>query len=258
MPSFSPPATAQQDFSAWLSTPLGRYIVQREQSFFDRTVADLFGYYAVQVELPDYDFLRANRMPTRLIAGRGEGAQLRCDPAQLPLPTASIDLMILPHTLDFHPDPHEVLREAERVLMPEGRLVLTGFNPWSLWGITRAARRRRGMPWAGNFLTLPRVKDWLALLGLEPCSSRIHCYAPPFSRSAWVEQFEFLEFAGDRWWPVGGALYCLEAVKRVRGMRLIAPAWKKAPANVSRPQAVVGALDYQGQAADPKKKPPQV
>ncbi|HEY9104624.1 class I SAM-dependent methyltransferase [Chitinimonas sp.] len=224
-------------YARWLDSPLGQYVLTREQAFFERAVADVFGYYAVQLELPGIDLLATNRMPTRLTAGLSEGCQLACDPAQLPFPAASVDLLILPHTLDFHGDPRSVLREAERVLVPEGRLMLTGFNPWSLWGAARLGKRRRGIPWQAQFLGLPRVKDWMALLGLELESSRVCCYAPPLTHVGWQEKLAFMERAGDRWWPVGGGVYCLEAVKRVRGMRLIAPGWKKARARV-RPVAV--------------------
>ena len=120
----------------------------------------------------------------------------------------------------------QVLREVERVLVPEGRVILTGFNPWSLWGGARLLHRRQGMPWCGHFLNLPRLKDWLALLGLEPSGGRVVCYAPPLQRQRWLERFELLELAGNRWWPVGGGVYCLEAVKRMRGVRLITPGWK--------------------------------
>ncbi|MBV8660234.1 MAG: methyltransferase domain-containing protein [Burkholderiales bacterium] len=229
------------DYASWQKTPLGEYVAQREQAFFDHAVADRFGYYAVQVGNGAVDCLRVNRISTRVTLGMTPGCTIRSDPAHLPFPAASIDLLALPHTLDFHPDPHQVLREAERVLVPEGRLLITGFNPWSLWGLARTYRRRRGMPWRGQFLSLTRVKDWLALLGLEPAGGRIACYVPPVSNAAWLERFQFMELAGNRWWPVGGAVYCLEAVKRVRGMRLIAPKWKTAKA-LGRPVAI-GAPD---------------
>ncbi|MGQ5524058.1 class I SAM-dependent methyltransferase [Chitinimonas sp. PSY-7] len=232
---------ASEAFAAWLASPLGQYVVQHEQAFFDNAVADVFGYYAVQLELPGIDFLRSNRMPTRIVAGTARGCKLACDPTQLPFPAASIDLLILPHTLDFHPDPHSVLREAERVLVPEGRLIMSGFNPWSLWGATRLAKRRQGMPWQGQFLSQPRLKDWLALLCLEPTSGKTYCYSPPILRDNWREKFCFMERAGERWWPVNGGVYCLESVKRVRGIRLITPGWKKTKP-VGRAVAV-GAVD---------------
>lgn len=237
----------------WFASPLGQYVARREQAFFDRAVADVFGYYAVQLELPGLDLLRSNRMPTRFSAGLGDGCRLSCDPAQLPFPAASIDLLVLPHTLDFHADPREVLREAERVLVPEGRLMLAGFNPWSLWGAARLVKRRRGLPWSGQFLGLPRVRDWLALLGFEPAGGRVHCYAPPFASTGWLERCAFMERAGDRWWPVGGGVYCLEAVKRVRGMRLIAPAWKSRR-RVGRPVAVA-LPDRRGEHAERRELP---
>jgi SAM-dependent methyltransferase len=214
-------------FADWLTTPLGQYVWQREQRFFDEALADVFGYYAVQLALPDYDALRGNRMPCRITVGISGGCQVRCDPAQLPFASASIDLLVLPHTLDFHADPHEVLREAERVLVPEGRLVITGFNPWSLWGLARHYRRQRGMPWSGRFLGQTRVRDWLALLGFEARRHQFACYAPPIARAGWQQRFQFVEAAGKRWWQVGGAVYCLEAIKRVKGMRLMMPAWKR-------------------------------
>lgn len=241
MTQFATSPDGLDDFAQWLDTPLGGYLLKQEQGFFDQAVADVFGYYAVQLDLVAHDFLQANRMPTRVQAGRAGAVHVRCDPAMLPFSSATVDLLILPHTLDFHPDPREVLREAERVLVPEGRLIITGFNPWSLWGGARIAKRRRGQPWGGHFLSLPRVKDWLALLGLQPAGGRMLCYAPPLASTTWRERFAFLEFAGDRWWPVGGAVYCLESVKRVRGMRLIAPAWKQ-PLRVRQP-AVVASVE---------------
>jgi hypothetical protein len=43
-----------------------------------------------------------------------------------------------------------------------------------------------------------------------------------------------MEKAGDRWWPVLGALYMLTAVKRVRGMRLVGAIWKRKEEPVRR------------------------
>jgi SAM-dependent methyltransferase len=214
-------------FCDWLQTPLGQYLLAREQQFVDAAVADIFGYYAVQIDLPVYDVLRNNRMPSRLTIGMSDACQLQCDPAQMPLASASVDLIVLPHTLDFHPDPHQVVREAERVLLPEGRLIILGFNPWSMWGAARLARRRHGMPWQGRFLGVSRVKDWLALMGLESAPTQIDCYRPPLGSERWLDRCEFLERVGRRWWPVGGAVYGMSAIKRVRGMRLLTPGWKR-------------------------------
>ena len=219
-------------FADWLATPLGHYLASAEMDWYDRTVIDIFGYKALQLELPQLDCLRANRIAWRLQAGQSGSVALRCMGEALPFANQSIDLLVLPHVLDFTANPRAVLREAERVLMPEGRLLITGFNPWSLWGLRRLRNGSHPAPWRGNFVALPRLKDWLALLGFDPMQSEFLCYGLPVQREKWLSRSRFLEDAGDRWWPAAGGVYCLDMVKRVHGMRLIGPAWRTAPATV--------------------------
>ena len=133
----------------WFATPPGRYLLAWEQDRFDLAVADVFGFHALQLGVPELDALRANRMPQRWLALPegdapaidGARVALVTDAAALPFPEASLDLVVLPHTLELSADPHQVLREVERVLVPEGRVVLTGFNPASLWGMRQARAR---------------------------------------------------------------------------------------------------------------------
>jgi SAM-dependent methyltransferase len=215
-------------FAQWLQTPLGQYLRAAETAWFDRTVADIFGFRAVQLGLPELDALGQNRMPWQLRTGAGSGTGLRCESHRLPIESQSIDLLVLPHVLDFSPDPHTVLREAERVLLPEGRLLITGFNPWSLWGLRRLRASQGLAPWQGsNPIALQRLKDWLALLQLEPMGGEFLCYSLPVQRERWLSRTRFLELAGDRWWPAAGGVYCLDVIKRVKGMRVIEPQWRR-------------------------------
>jgi SAM-dependent methyltransferase len=220
----------------WFETSLGQYLLEREQNHFDEAVADVFGYNAMQIGFPQYDFLRANRMPLQFCAGTEEGAAVRASPEFLPIETNSIDLVLLPHVLEYSSNPHQILREVQRVLMPEGHVIVCGFNPRSLWGVRgvlglvedRFLRSVEGQfPWRGNFISLPRLKDWLTLLDFEITKDRLCCYAPPFSQEKWLKRFSFMEAAGDRWWPFSGGIYFLTAVKRVHGMRVIKPEWKE-------------------------------
>lgn len=195
---------------------------------FDNAVEDVFGFRAVQVGLPELDCLRANRISFRFSLALETGAALAADPLQLPLASQSLDLVVLPHTLESHLDAHHVLREAERVLRPEGQVVIAGFNSLSLWGLRRKfSRRRAGSPWNARFIGLLRLKEWLQLLGFELNGGRFGCYAPPFAQAHWHERFAFMEPAGARWWPILGGVYVVRAVKRVHGMRVITPAWRK-------------------------------
>lgn len=226
----------------WFATPQGKLLLEREQAFFDKALNDLFGYHAVQLGLPEYDFLRASRMPVRLIGGNrvgleethinqgasgGQYARVRLVTEELPFQCNSLDLVVMPHVLEFNENPHRVLREVERVLMPGGHVIIAGFNPRSLWGLWRKMGRDQGYPWNGQFISLPRMKDWLALLGFEVVAGRFACYAPPLNNPEWLRRFRFMEPAGDRWWAVCGGVYFLQAVKRVPGVRPIKPLWNR-------------------------------
>ena len=243
------------ELGAWLHTAPGRYLLAWEQDRLDHAVTDAFGFHALQLGLPEMDGLRANRMPHRWVASDSmrvpdalvlpppadslltaqpghEPIALHCELDALPFPDASIDLVVLPHALELARDPHHTLREVERVLVPEGRVVIAGFNPTSLWGMRqRAGRMKRGLglgrqsglylPRAGEFIGYWRLRDWLRLLGLEVEAGRFGCWRPPFRSEQWLERFAWMDPVGERWWPVLGAVYFVVAVKRVHGMRLV-------------------------------------
>ena len=216
----------------WLQTAQGRYVAAWEQDKVSAVVADVFGYNALQLGLPQIDLLARNRIPLRQVAGESGAVDVLCDLRQLPFAAHSIDLVVMPHILEFHADPHQILREAERVLIPDGQLVITGFNPLSLWGL----RRRlpgcpRDYPWDGDYISVLRLRDWLQLLGFELDRGNFGCYVPPCEQERWLRRWHFMESAGDRWWSFAGGVYLLRAIKRVHGMRIILPAWKqhKAP-----------------------------
>ncbi|MEO5732370.1 MAG: methyltransferase domain-containing protein [Rubrivivax sp.] len=244
------------ELGAWLRTAPGRYLLGWEQERLDQAVVDAFGYHALQLGLPELEGLRANRMPHRWVASdsmrmpEADGPMLppdhgiagtqplkqvlamQCEFDALPFPNASIDLVVLPHALELARDAHQTLREVERVLVPEGRLLISGFNPASLWGLRqRAGRMCHGMglgrgsslylPRSGEFIGYWRLRDWLRLLGFEVEAGRFGCWRPPLQTEAWLERFAWMDRLGDRWWPVLGSVYFLSAVKRVRGVRLV-------------------------------------
>ena len=220
----------------------------------DTAVFDIFGYHALQMGLPELDGLRANRMPHRWLASSSllqpepqliapprdseistrplkVPVGLHCDAEALPFASNSLDLIVMAHTLEMAQDPHAVLAEATRVLVPEGRLVIVGFNPMSLW----ALRQRLGrtghslglgdehlfLPSAGEFIGYWRLRDWLKLLSFDIEAGKFGCYRPPWNSEKWLGRAGWMERTGERWWPVLGAVYFLVAVRRVRGMRLI-------------------------------------
>ena len=239
------PTNTLQD---WLATPLGQYLLEKEQAYLDDVTPDIFGFHALQLGMPSVDLLRESRIAHRMRIADTATPDLYAKSHELPLATQSIDLVILPHVLEFAAEPHGVLREVDRVMMPEGRLVIVGFNPWSLWGLRSAVGFSSDeFPWNGRFVSLLRVKDWLSLLGFDVSAGRLVAYAPPFDNARLLRRFGFMEPAGDRWWAVGGAVYMLQAIKRVRGMRLLTPKWMEEKA--AREKALVAAAKRQGAAA---------
>lgn len=209
-----------------------------ERGTLDPLVADIFGFHALQVGALSFEGLSASRMPHRwylaeaashnepaispeAFAGGGRTV-LRAEPVALPFPANAIDLVLMPHTLEHTADPHAVLREAERVLVPEGRLVITAFNPVGLWGTSRWWHGRRGGELAsGDWLTPWRLRDWLRLLNFEVEISRFGCFAPPWAPQPWHLETHWSQRVADRWFPMVGGVYALVAVKRVPGVRLL-------------------------------------
>jgi SAM-dependent methyltransferase len=249
----------------WLQTPAGRYLLDWEQRHLDTALADVFGFHALQLGLPELDALRGNRMPHRWVASADpsapsrNGIALHCDYDALPFDSASLDLVVLPHTLEIARDPHLTLREVDRVLMPEKRVVIVGFNPMSLWGLRqRVGRMRRRLargttrqlylPSAGDFIGYRRLRDWLRLLSFEVEAGRFGCYLPPVVSEKWMNRFGWMEAAGDRWWPVFGAVYFVVAVKRVRGMRLVGMLRPAPAVNAGAPAVAVNSHPHRQDA----------
>ena len=229
------------DLAAWLQSPPGRYLLAWEQAQADAAVADLFGFHALQLGMPELDGLQANRMPHRWLAGR----DLCCDFDALPFESGSLDLVLLPHALEQAADAHLLLREVERVLRPEGRLIVFGLNPASAWGLRqKLGRLRRGgqpyLPPDGEFIGYWRLRDWLKLLSFEVEAARFGVYRPPLRSQAWLDRWQWVEPVGSRWWPVLGATYFIQAVKRVHGTRMIGLARNK---RVAAKKAAVVALN---------------
>lgn len=218
-----------------------------EQQQADELLADVFGYHAVQLGWPALQALRSNRMPHRWLAqaefeacwprptldqepGHEQaheptyepshepgheptqegGPDVHLDSRAWPWPADSLDLVVLPHALERSADPHACLREVERVLIPEGQVLITGMNPWSWWGWQQSrGQRARGLMGHvhPSLIGYRRLRDWLRLLGFEVQVSRF---------GGWP-----LAQGGERWWPILGGVYLVMATKRVPGGRLV-------------------------------------
>ena len=178
-------------------------------------------------------------------SGQAGYPRLVASPDALPVASDSIDVLVLPHILEYAPRVHDALREAERVLLPEGHLLILGFNPWSLFGLWRlvVARRRRA-PWKGQFFGLSRLKDWLALLGFDVISTDGYFFRPPLGSEGVMRRLVPLEKAGRRLWPYFAGAYLVVAKKRVTTLTPLRPRWRPhrhlVPVGVTEPSTRVG------------------
>ncbi len=230
---------------AWYCSPLGRELAEQEAQCLERMLRDIFGYYLLQVgggaglsEAIRGSQVRRHILLPAAAAHYTLGLQTVAAPDRLPIAADSVDVVVLPHTLEFADDARQVLREVERVLIPEGRLVVFGFNALSLWGIWRLVRRGQDSgPWNGRFLTPFRIRDWLSLLGFDIDLQEMMMFRPPWRR-ALLQQFSFLDTMGRRFWPVLGGVYAMRAVKRVSTLTPLRPSWKN-----RRPVLAAGAVE---------------
>ncbi|MDX1527677.1 MAG: methyltransferase domain-containing protein [Gammaproteobacteria bacterium] len=228
------PGAMREGLNDWLSRPPGKYLAELEQARLNDILPDLFGFHLLQVgELAEMDLLSQSRILHRSIIdidGGGAGApypKFRGAASMLPVESDSVDVVILPHVLEFDPQRHETLRESYRVLVPEGHLIICGFNPRSLMGVWRIARRRRGpAPWRGHFLGVGRLKDWLALLGFDVMQVSPCFITSSSANRRRLERLDAFWRFGNRSASVFSGAYVMVARKRVTRITPIRTRWR--------------------------------
>ncbi len=218
----------------WYRTPLGQRLLHAEQAQLNAVLPSLFGYHLLQVGgLPDRrmtesSLIRHQIMLTDRISPHVVLSPLSGRADALPLLSGQIDLVLLVHALEAARDPRQVLREAYRVLIPEGHLVITGLNPWSGWGAWRRARaKKQKMPWKNPFLSVSRLREWLTLLGCEVVTVRRFFFRPPVLPGGVFDQFTFLDNMGSRVCPIAANAYVLVAKKRVSTLTPVGLRWQR-------------------------------
>ncbi|MBK1646260.1 SAM-dependent methyltransferase [Thiocapsa imhoffii] len=228
------PGSSLAGLQDWYRSPLGTEVAALESACVQHLLSDTFGYYLVQIGVTESfrDALASSRIRHRILMpcerpSGSQGCEIVARPHRLPLATDAIDAILLPHTLDYAPEPQVVLREVERVLIPEGRVIILGFNALSAWGLVALLRRRAGrMPWCGRFSTAYRIAGALSLLGFD-IERREHIMFRPPLRRALGPNCALFDTLGRRLWPILGGVYVIRAVKRVSTLTPLRPAWGK-------------------------------
>jgi len=207
---------------AWFADKLGAALLDQEQAALGGALQDLFGYYLLQLGwVAPRDILAESRIRMRVVMDvdlpRGiDYPHAAAMPEMVPVQGDSLDVVVLHHTLEFAKDPHVVLREVDRMLIPEGHVVIVAFNPWSLWGAWRLLRRRsRRYPWCGRFLSVTRMKDWMGLLGFDTVQVMPLFFRPPIGHEGIMRRLRFMDKLGTRGWPILAGANIIVAQKRM-------------------------------------------
>lgn len=211
-----------------LNTPFGNRVLAKEELFYHTTVQNIFGYYALQIGMPQIDFLKNNKISAKYINGRN----IKCDLPFLPFTANSIDLIVCPHTLESTDNYNYLLHECYRVLIPKGKLIITGFNPKSLLAIFSSQDKVINQI---DFISLNYLKQQLATLNFNICGGKFFCYLPPFAKESYLSHLSFLDKVGDRWFPTFANCYAIVASKEIITPTLIKPSPKVNPTTAFSP-----------------------
>lgn len=236
----------------WYQEGLGKRFVDAENKELAEILHRLYGYHLVFLGDPGLGSLVESSLISHRILVNPQAQEknlsnLKGDIQALPLRTDSVDVVVLSHTLEQAADPHEVLRETHRVLIPEGHIVITGFNPLSMWGAWHAWKVLRGqIATQGKMLSPNRIKDWLKLLNFQIVGGRMYYFRPPLRNQKIHENLQFMEQWGEKILPVFGGAYTLVAVKRVVPLtplrvkkRLETSLWQPAAEGLPKPTTTV-------------------
>ncbi len=217
----------------WCAQPLGRQLAEAEQQVLSEVLGDVFGYHLVVVDPAcSLDSLGNSRVQHQVVqsctsTGMVVTPSLLAGSEAMPWQTDSIDAFVLPHVLEVSADPHQVLREIDRCLVGEGHLILSGFNPLGLWGLRRLLSGWRGqIPWSLRFISLPRLKDWLSLLGFDTLQAFYLFPRPPWYSRTLDRRLGFMDRLHRPHRPLLAACYLLVARKRVVTLTPVKPRWR--------------------------------
>ena len=241
----------------WLQTPLGAALLQQEMRVIEEALDGVFGEQCLQLGVwgENRTFLRYTRTQRCCVIAETAFQQPSVvgDLHQLPIDSDSIDAVLLPHTLDYSDRPHAILREIDRVLRRDGRLIVLGFKPGGLWGLRRLVPGAAIPPGAEHLISERRLKDWLQLLDMRIERSQRYFFRWPLPGNK-ARGAQHWERRGQAWWPELAACYMLSAQKRVSTLTPVRPLWRRKPkvvAGLAEPTTRASRIRFDRRKLDP-------
>jgi len=226
----------QQELRQWVQSPVGQRVFALERKLVNEALQRVFGWQILQIGqwgdaeglLTEARTQRRGLVTSGIVSPDSSLLAIRSRADQLAIASDSVDAVLLPHTLEHEPDPHEVLREVERILSGDGQVIVLGFRPFSGWGARHILARDGYPPGTERLISEWRIRDWLKLLGFEVTDARRYLFTWPWGSAAPRGQ-RFFETLGERAWPLFAGAYLIKAHKRVYALPPIRPRWRARP-----------------------------
>jgi SAM-dependent methyltransferase len=229
-----------QQWAHWLHHSLGTSVLESEQNFLSKLLAERYGKHTLLIGVPEqYPLLKYGVLSSRVILSplinRNKNIKyIESEYYELPVIPGSIDLVLLPHTLEFIDNPRQLLMEACRVVKPEGDIMIFCFNPFSLWGLKKWWENNKHIPWSGRFIPASTIKNWLALADFELIRQDMIMFYPPIGNPHIFQKFKFLEWMGTHLHLFfGGGIFVITARAKEIPLTPIKLKWQQKLSTIS-------------------------
>ncbi len=222
----------------WFHSDLGKLIYQSEKENVEKVLESCFGLYILQFSsVLNSSLLESARIHKKCIINCYYDANNQTDYISefesLAIKSNSVDTVVLFHTLEFSSEPHQILREVDRVLVAGGKLIIVSFNPFSLFGLWRfflrlqaiVTKKNAILPCDTKFIAYYRIKDWLSLLGFSIDEKLMAFVRPPINNAKILQKFSFMEEVGERYWPFISSSFILLATKQMSTLTPVRKTW---------------------------------
>ncbi len=232
---------ALQHWNQWLTQHfLGNHLLHEEQHLLAHLLHRHFGKHALLIGVPrQHTLLNATTAPYHSLASplvnhhkENKFNQIESDLHELPLLTGSVDLVILPHMLEFIDNPRQLLSEACRIVKPEGLIAIIGFNPYSMWGLKKIMVKHKSVPWSANSINANQIKNWLHLADFAMEKHAFAFFRPPVNHPTTFQRLHFFERIGKKCFPKLGGIYIILARAKVIPLTPIKMKWKQHLSNI--------------------------
>lgn len=217
----------------WLAQHFwGDSLLSMERQVLTSLLGGHIGKHALLIGVPEqFKLLQSIPAPRHTIVGPVVNhtitESIESDLHDIPVLTGSVDLVLLPHTLELIDHPRQLLAEACRIVKPEGLIAISGFNPYSIWGLRKTLAQDDLAPWAGNYIHSHKVKNWLRLADFDLEQQKNTFFRPPIAQQKIFSKLGFIERLGESFAPFIGGAYVLVARAKVIPLTPIRLKWKQ-------------------------------